>query len=82
MISECEAIAARTGHDTALIACSQALAHYEIARYRALIVWAGVDRRDDIVDLLEISVDEERNASRLLASIAGAIAERASMPAD
>jgi ferritin-like metal-binding protein YciE len=87
LISECETIVAGTnapgpGHDAALISCSQALAYYEIARYRALIVWAGVDQRDDIVDLLEISVDEERSASRLLASIAGTIADRASIPAD
>jgi ferritin-like metal-binding protein YciE len=86
LTSECAqtAKAARMGGGTgdAALACrGQALGHYEIARYRALIAWADNDQRDDIVDLLDIAIDEERNAIRLLGSIVETAAGRQAMQA-
>ncbi len=48
--------------DAGLIACGQAVEHYEMARYGALIAWAGALRKKDVVGLLQENLDQEKKA--------------------
>jgi ferritin-like metal-binding protein YciE len=52
--------------DAGLIACGQAVEHYEMARYGALIAWAQAGGHKDIVGLLQQTLDEEKKADKLL----------------
>lgn len=52
--------------DAGLIACGQAVEHYEMARYGALIAWAQAGGHKDIVVLLQQTLDEEKKADKLL----------------
>lgn len=45
--------------DAALIAAAQAVEHYEITRYGTLIAWARQIGRDDCIELLNATLDEE-----------------------
>lgn len=56
--------------DAALIACAQAMEHYEIARYGTMIAWARGAGEDDIVDLLEQTLEEEKRTDELLNEVA------------
>ena len=56
--------------DAGLIACGQAVEHYEMARYGALIAWAQAGGHKDIVDLLQQTLDEEKKADKLLSDLA------------
>ena len=46
--------------DAALIAAAQAVEHYEIARYGALIAWAKMLGRGDCAAVLQQNLDEEK----------------------
>jgi ferritin-like metal-binding protein YciE len=59
--------------DAGLIACGQAVEHYEMARYGALIAWAGAMGKQDIAALLQANLDEEKKADTLLTQVAGAV---------
>jgi ferritin-like metal-binding protein YciE len=66
--------------DAGLIASAQAVEHYEIARYGALIAWAGQLNMSDAVSLLEETLAEEKAADEKLSGLAEKInpmAERA-----
>jgi ferritin-like metal-binding protein YciE len=52
--------------DAGLAACAQAIEHYEMARYGALIAWAKTAGHKDIVSLLEETLAEEKKADSLL----------------
>jgi ferritin-like metal-binding protein YciE len=52
--------------DAGLAACAQAIEHYEIARYGALIAWAKTAGQKDIVALLEETLAEEKRTDALL----------------
>jgi ferritin-like metal-binding protein YciE len=56
--------------DAGLIACGQAVEHYEMARYGALIAWAGASGHKDIVALLQQTLDEEKKADKSLNDLA------------
>lgn len=56
--------------DAGMLAAAQAVEHYEISRYGTLIAWAEELEMDDAIDLLEETLDEEKNADRLLTEIA------------
>jgi len=56
--------------DAGLIACAQAVEHYEMARYGALIAWAKASGHNDIVGLLEQTLEEEKKADTLLNQLA------------
>lgn len=56
--------------DDAIIASAQAVEHYEIVRYRSLVMWAGALKHDDAIPLLQQSLDEERRADETLAKFA------------
>ena len=44
----------------ALLAGAQAVEHYEIARYGALVAWAKALGNDQIVQLLQETLEEEK----------------------
>lgn len=56
--------------DAGLIASAQAVEHYEIARYGALIAWANELELTDAADLLTESLEEEKAADENLNSLA------------
>jgi ferritin-like metal-binding protein YciE len=56
--------------DDAVIASGQAVEHYEIVRYRSLVLWAGALNLEDAVPLLQQSLDEERRADETLGEFA------------
>jgi ferritin-like metal-binding protein YciE len=56
--------------DAAIIAAGQAVEHYEITRYGALIAWANLLGRSDVAKVLEQTLSEEKAADRKLTEIA------------
>lgn len=56
--------------DAAIISSAQTVEHYEIARYGTLACWAAELDNDDIAELLEQTLDEEKAADEKLSSIA------------
>jgi ferritin-like metal-binding protein YciE len=67
--------------DAAIVASAQAIEHYEINRYGTLIAWAHqLGRREtvnqgavgnlEIIDLLQLSLDEEKDQDRKLTALA------------
>ena len=56
--------------DAAIIAAAQAVEHYEIARYGTLIAWAGQLNMPEAVKRFEATLVEEKNADKLLTSLA------------
>jgi len=56
--------------DAGLAACAQAVEHYEMARYGALIAWAKTVGQKEIVSLLEETLAEEKKADTLLNQLA------------
>jgi ferritin-like metal-binding protein YciE len=59
--------------DAGLIACAQAVEHYEIARYGALSAWAEQLDMEDASELLEETLDEEKAADEKLTDLADGI---------
>jgi len=62
--------------DAGLIAAAQAVEHYEIARYGTLCAWAKQLGMNDAADLLEETLEEEKNADKKLNQIAMANVNR------
>jgi ferritin-like metal-binding protein YciE len=58
--------------DAAIIAAAQAVEHYEIARYGALIAWATEMGRSDMARLLNETLEEEKTADAKLSALAEA----------
>jgi ferritin-like metal-binding protein YciE len=56
--------------DAGLAACAQAVEHYEMARYGALIAWAKAMGQNDIVSLMEETLAEEKKTDALLNDLA------------
>jgi len=56
--------------DAAIIGSAQAVEHYEIARYGTLIAWAESAGHDDIVRLLNTTLNEEKAADKKLSTVA------------
>jgi ferritin-like metal-binding protein YciE len=56
--------------DAALVMAAQAVEHYEITRYGTLIAWAKQLGRDDVADLLEQTLGEEKSADQKLTTLA------------
>lgn len=55
--------------DAGLVAAAQAVEHYEIARYGTLIAWATSLGKDDIVELLTATLEEEKATDEALTSL-------------
>ena len=56
--------------DAGLVACGQAIEHYEMARYGAMIAWAKAGKHNEIVALLQETLNEEKKADTLLNGLA------------
>jgi ferritin-like metal-binding protein YciE len=56
--------------DAAMIAAAQAVEHYEITRYGALIAWAKQLGRDDCAKILEQTLQEEKATDKKLTDMA------------
>jgi len=56
--------------DAALISLSQAIEHYEIARYGTLVAWAKQLGQPKIAALLKKTLDEEYDADKKLSKLA------------
>ena len=56
--------------DADLIACGQAIEHYEITRYGSLVAWAKLVGNKDVVALLEETLAEEQTTVTLLNKLA------------
>lgn len=75
LIEECEELledAKQPGavRDAGLIAAGQAVEHYEMARYGAMIAWAKASGKSQIVTLLQANLDEEKSADTLMTELA------------
>lgn len=62
--------------DAALIAAGQAVEHYEMTRYGTLIAWAQQLGKQDVVSLLQATLDEEKATDKKLTSMAEAKVNR------
>lgn len=60
----------KTVMDAALIAAAQAVEHYEMTRYGTLIAWAKQLGHNNVVTLLNQTLDEEKAADKKLTSMA------------
>lgn len=56
--------------DAAMIAAAQKVEHYEIASYGCLQTWAQILQNDQAADLLEETLNEEKEADEKLTEIA------------
>lgn len=56
--------------DAGLIAAAQAVEHYEMARYGALVAWAKALGNDQIAQLLHENLEEEKKTDTLLNQMA------------
>jgi ferritin-like metal-binding protein YciE len=64
--------------DAGLVAAAQAVEHYEIARYGALVAWADLLGLTDAANLLNATLDEELATEQALTQLSeGGINERA-----
>jgi len=71
LIEECEELLEEAKEpspvrDAGLVACGQAVEHYEMARYGTLVAWAKAKGLTDVAALLQQTLDEEKNADTLL----------------
>lgn len=56
--------------DAGLVAAAQAVEHYEMARYGTLCAWAKVLGMDEAVQVLTLTLDEEKKTDDLLTQLA------------
>jgi len=56
--------------DACLIGAGQRVEHYEMAAYGTLVAWARAMGHDEVADLLQQNLDEEKAADEKLSSIA------------
>jgi ferritin-like metal-binding protein YciE len=74
LIEEAEEVVADSDvgavRDAGLLACGQAVEHYEMARYGALIAWAQAAGHKEVAALLQQTLDEEKKADKLLNDLA------------
>jgi ferritin-like metal-binding protein YciE len=56
--------------DAGIVAAAQAIEHYEMSRYGALVAWAKTAGQNEAVRLLEETLEEEKKADTLLNKLA------------
>ena len=56
--------------DAGMLAAAQAVEHYEISRYGTLIAWANELGLNEVSRLLDQTLNEEKNADKLLSKLA------------
>jgi ferritin-like metal-binding protein YciE len=62
--------------DAALIAAAQAVEHYEMTRYGTLIAWAKQLGRQDVIPLLQQTLEEEKATDHKLTTMADTAVNR------
>lgn len=67
--------------DSAIISAAQKVEHYEIAGYGTLSSWARSIGLDDVAELLEATLSEEKEADEKLTQVAGEILTEAELQA-
>jgi ferritin-like metal-binding protein YciE len=65
-----EAFADTKALDAGMIAAAQAVEHYEMARYGALVTWAEELQMDEAAKLLSQTLKEEKETDELLSDLA------------
>ena len=65
-----EEFEAGTVRDAGILACAQAVEHYEMARYGTIIAWAKAVGADDVAGLMQETLNEERQADTTLNQLA------------
>jgi len=68
--------------DAGLVSAAQAVEHYEIARYGTLKRWAEMMGLDEAVQLLEETLEEEKNTDAALTELADAQANEQAQAAE
>jgi ferritin-like metal-binding protein YciE len=68
--------------DAGLVSAAQAVEHYEIARYGTLKRWADMMGLDEAVQLLEETLEEEKNTDAALTELADAQANEQAQAAE
>jgi ferritin-like metal-binding protein YciE len=56
--------------DTGLVAAGQAVEHYEMARYGTIVAWAKTCGQDQVAQLMQETLEEEKKADTLLNGLA------------
>ena len=56
--------------DAGILACAQAVEHYEMARYGTIIAWAKAVGANDVVKLMQETLEEEKKADSTLNQLA------------
>lgn len=70
LIKEADQLSKEHHGEAALICAAQKIGHYEIASYGSLQSWARLLNEDEAADLLEESLDEERDIDERLTETA------------
>jgi len=56
--------------DAGILACAQAVEHYEMARYGTIVAWAKAVGADEVVTLMQETLEEEKKTDSLLNQLA------------
>jgi ferritin-like metal-binding protein YciE len=56
--------------DAGIVACAQAVEHYEMARYGTIVAWAKAVGAEDVARLMQETLDEEKKADSTLNQLA------------
>lgn len=56
--------------DAGIIASGQKVEHYEISSYGTLVAWANILGEEEAADLLQLTLDEEKEADSTLTNVA------------
>jgi ferritin-like metal-binding protein YciE len=65
-----EAFPEGTVRDAGILANAQAVEHYEMARYGSIVAWAKTCGQDQVAQLMQATLDEEKKADTLLNGLA------------
>ena len=56
--------------DAGIVACAQAVEHYEMARYGTMVAWAKAVGAEDVAQLMHETLEEEKQADATLNQLA------------
>jgi ferritin-like metal-binding protein YciE len=76
LLAEGEELIEQEEGDAALICGAQKVEHYEIATYGSLCAWAQLLGEEEVFEVLEETLDEERAADERLTSLAESVINR------
>jgi ferritin-like metal-binding protein YciE len=62
--------------DAGLVGAAQAVEHYEISRYGTLKTWASELGLNDAVELLDVTLSEEKNTDAALTQLGESVANQ------